>query len=117
MAPSMDPGWRPLIVRASAVVMETGGYLSHGAIVAREYGLPAVVNIPGLLSLRMAKPWRWMATRRRSGVLHNRRAPRFGIPAFLGPHLDRMIACPPTCHGPDDLPKSPAVTAEQELPW
>jgi rifampicin phosphotransferase len=37
-------------VRASAVVMETGGYLSHGAIVAREYGLPAVVNIPGILS-------------------------------------------------------------------
>jgi phosphoenolpyruvate-protein kinase (PTS system EI component) len=30
-------------------VMEVGGYLSHGAIVAREYGLPAVVNIPGLL--------------------------------------------------------------------
>jgi rifampicin phosphotransferase len=30
--------------------METGGYLSHGAIVAREYGLPAVVNIPGVLS-------------------------------------------------------------------
>jgi rifampicin phosphotransferase len=30
--------------------METGGYLSHGAIVAREYGLPAVVNIPNLLN-------------------------------------------------------------------
>jgi phosphoenolpyruvate-protein kinase (PTS system EI component) len=30
--------------------METGGYLSHGAIVAREYGLPAVVNIPGIFS-------------------------------------------------------------------
>jgi pyruvate,water dikinase len=29
--------------------METGGYISHGAIVAREYGLPAVVNIPGIL--------------------------------------------------------------------
>ncbi len=31
--------------------METGGYLSHGAIVAREFGLPAVVNIPGLLEI------------------------------------------------------------------
>jgi len=50
VAPSTDPGWTPLFLRASAVVMETGGYLSHGAIVAREYGLPAVVNIPGLLS-------------------------------------------------------------------
>jgi phosphoenolpyruvate synthase/pyruvate phosphate dikinase len=50
VAPSTDPGWTPLFLRASAVVMETGGYLSHGAIVAREYGLPAVVNIPGILS-------------------------------------------------------------------
>ena len=49
VAPSTDPGWTPLFVRASAVVMETGGYLSHGAIVAREYGLPAVVNIPDIL--------------------------------------------------------------------
>jgi pyruvate,water dikinase len=29
--------------------METGGYLSHGAIVAREFGIPAVVNMPGIL--------------------------------------------------------------------
>lgn len=49
VAPSTDPGWTPLFLRASAVVMETGGYLSHGAIVAREFGLPAVINIPGLL--------------------------------------------------------------------
>ncbi|MEK6239407.1 MAG: PEP-utilizing enzyme, partial [Planctomycetales bacterium] len=48
-APSTDPGWTPLFLRASAVVVETGGYLSHGAVVAREYGLPAVVNLPGLL--------------------------------------------------------------------
>jgi pyruvate,water dikinase len=49
LAPSTDPGWTPLFLRASAVVMESGGYLSHGAIVVREYGLPAVVNIPGIL--------------------------------------------------------------------
>jgi pyruvate,water dikinase len=49
VAPSTDPGWTPLFLRASAIVMEVGGYLSHGAIVAREYGIPAVVNIPGLL--------------------------------------------------------------------
>ncbi|HZU69515.1 MAG TPA: PEP/pyruvate-binding domain-containing protein [Ktedonobacteraceae bacterium] len=49
VAPSTDPGWTPLFLRACAVVMETGGYLSHGAIVAREFGLPAVVNIPDLL--------------------------------------------------------------------
>jgi rifampicin phosphotransferase len=49
VAPSTDPAWTPLFLRASAVVMEVGGCLSHGAIVAREYGLPAVVNVPGLL--------------------------------------------------------------------
>lgn len=45
VAPSTDPAWTPLFLRASAVVMEVGGYLSHGAIVAREYGIPAVVNV------------------------------------------------------------------------
>ncbi|MFN7934106.1 MAG: PEP/pyruvate-binding domain-containing protein [Bryobacteraceae bacterium] len=50
VAPSTDPGWTPLFLRASAIVMASGGYLSHGAIVAREYGIPAVVNLPGILS-------------------------------------------------------------------
>jgi len=49
VAPSTDPGWTPLFLRASAIVMETGGFLSHGSIVAREYGIPAVVNIPGVM--------------------------------------------------------------------
>jgi pyruvate,water dikinase len=49
VAPSTDPAWTPLFLRASAVVTEVGGYLSHGAIVAREYGLPAVVNVHRLL--------------------------------------------------------------------
>lgn len=50
VAPSTDPAWTPLFLRAAGVVVEVGGYLSHGSIVAREYGLPAVVNIPGLLA-------------------------------------------------------------------
>ena len=50
VAPSTDPGWTPLFLRASALVMETGGYLSHGAIVAREFGIPAVANVPGILA-------------------------------------------------------------------
>lgn len=49
VAPSTDPGWTPLFLKACAVVMETGGFTSHGAIVAREYGLPAVINVPGAL--------------------------------------------------------------------
>ncbi len=51
VAPSTDPGWTPLFLRASAIVMETGGFSSHGAIVAREYGIPAVVNIPGVMKM------------------------------------------------------------------
>ena len=49
IAPSTDPGWTPLFLRASGIVMETGGYLSHGAIVAREFGIPAIANVPGIL--------------------------------------------------------------------
>jgi pyruvate,water dikinase len=48
VAPSTDPGWTPLFLRCSAVVTEAGGLLSHGAIVARELGLPAVVNVAGV---------------------------------------------------------------------
>ena len=42
-----DPGWTPVFALISGVVLEIGGQLSHGAIVAREYGLPAVVNVTG----------------------------------------------------------------------
>jgi rifampicin phosphotransferase len=43
ICPSTDPSWTPLFANASALVLERGGTLSHGAIVAREMGLPAVV--------------------------------------------------------------------------
>ncbi|GIX48954.1 MAG: phosphoenolpyruvate synthase [Candidatus Tectimicrobiota bacterium] len=46
VAPATDPGWTPLFLLAAGLVVETGGYLSHGAIVAREYGIPAVLNVP-----------------------------------------------------------------------
>jgi rifampicin phosphotransferase len=49
VAPSTDPAWTPLFLKAGGLVMETGGYLSHGAIVAREFAVPAVVNLPGVL--------------------------------------------------------------------
>ena len=41
---STSPEWTPLFLLASAVVSNTGGALSHGAIVAREYGIPAVLG-------------------------------------------------------------------------
>ena len=46
VAPATDPGWTPLFLTASALVMEMGGIMSHGAVVAREYGIPAVVGVP-----------------------------------------------------------------------
>lgn len=48
VCPSTDPAWVPLFVKAKGLVMETGGVLSHGAIVAREFGLPAVAGVPGV---------------------------------------------------------------------
>lgn len=44
--PYADVGWTPLFAQAGAVVAESGGMLSHSSIVAREYGLPAVVSLP-----------------------------------------------------------------------
>ena len=40
-----DPGWTPLFRTAGGLVMEMGGANSHGAVVAREYGIPAVVGV------------------------------------------------------------------------
>ena len=50
VAPSTDPGWTPLFLTAGALVMEMGGANSHGAVVAREYGIPAVVGVPDATS-------------------------------------------------------------------
>jgi pyruvate,water dikinase len=46
VCPSTDPAWVPLFLNARGLVMETGGVLSHGAIVARDFGLPAVAGLP-----------------------------------------------------------------------
>jgi pyruvate,water dikinase len=43
VCPSTDPGWTPLFLQAKGLVVERGGVLSHGAIVARDFGIPAVV--------------------------------------------------------------------------
>ena len=46
VAPFTDPGWTALFPRLAAVVTETGGLLSHAAVIAREYGIPAVLGVP-----------------------------------------------------------------------
>ncbi|MBR8829201.1 MAG: glycerol-3-phosphate acyltransferase [Gomphosphaeria aponina SAG 52.96 = DSM 107014] len=45
VVPYTDSGWAPLLARAGGLIAEVGGRLSHGAIVAREYGIPAVMDI------------------------------------------------------------------------
>jgi pyruvate,water dikinase len=44
VAPSTSPSWTPVFAKAAAAVLDVGGIMSHAAIVAREYGLPAVVG-------------------------------------------------------------------------
>lgn len=51
VARATDPGWTPLFVNASAVILEIGGMLQHGALVAREYGLPCVAGIQNATTL------------------------------------------------------------------
>jgi pyruvate,water dikinase len=45
VAPYTDPGWTPLFHSAKALVTEVGGMMTHGSVVAREYGIPAVVSV------------------------------------------------------------------------
>ncbi|MEA5535408.1 glycerol-3-phosphate acyltransferase [Crocosphaera sp. XPORK-15E] len=45
VVPYADSGWGPLLARASGIIAEVGGSLSHGAIVAREYGIPAIMDV------------------------------------------------------------------------
>ncbi|MHC5599258.1 MAG: glycerol-3-phosphate acyltransferase [Nostoc sp.] len=47
VVPYTDSGWAPLLLRAGGLIAEAGGRLSHGAIVAREYGIPAVMDVRG----------------------------------------------------------------------
>lgn len=47
VAPATDPGWTPLFLNAAGLVMEVGGRMTHGALVAREYGIPAVAAVAG----------------------------------------------------------------------
>jgi len=45
VVPRTDPGWTPIFSKIGGLITETGGILSHGAVVSREYGIPAVTNL------------------------------------------------------------------------
>jgi pyruvate,water dikinase len=51
VAQATDPGWTPLFINAAGVILEVGGLLQHGALVAREYGKPCVAGIEGVTAL------------------------------------------------------------------
>jgi pyruvate,water dikinase len=48
VAYTTDPGWTPLFINAEAIILEVGGMLQHGGVVAREYGKPCVAGIQGV---------------------------------------------------------------------
>ena len=50
-----DPGWTPLFLIAGGLILERGGLLSHGAIVAREFGIPAVVGVNNAIKIGTGK--------------------------------------------------------------
>ncbi|MCU6709107.1 phosphoenolpyruvate synthase [Paenibacillus sp. J5C_2022] len=51
VAPFTDPGWTPLFASAVGLVIEVGGLMSHGSVIAREYGIPAVAGIDNATSV------------------------------------------------------------------
>ena len=57
VAHTADPGWTPLFINAAAVVLEVGGELQHGALVAREYGKPCIAGVIGVTSALEDGQW------------------------------------------------------------
>ena len=57
IAPFTDPGWTPLFVNAAGLVTEVGGLMTHGSVVAREYGIPAVVGVDGATTQVTTGQW------------------------------------------------------------
>ncbi|ACK64695.1 pyruvate phosphate dikinase PEP/pyruvate-binding [Rippkaea orientalis PCC 8801] len=67
VVPYTDSGWAPLLSSASGIISEVGGTLSHGAIVAREYGIPAVMDIPQVT--QRLKDGQWVRIDGQQGIV------------------------------------------------
>ena len=57
VVPYTDAGWAPLLARAQGLIAEVGGRLSHGAIIAREYGIPAVMDVTNATQRLHTSQW------------------------------------------------------------
>lgn len=68
VAPYTDPGWTPVFSLVSAVITETGGLLSHAAIIAREYGIPCVLGV--FDATRKLKDGDWIELDGDNGTVH-----------------------------------------------
>ncbi len=96
VCPSTDPNWTPLFMNAAALVLERGGSLSHGAVVAREMGIPAVVFKNATTTLRD------------------------GEHVVVDAHQGRVrrgheITQPPTIEHPPELPVPPTGNWERKI--
>jgi pyruvate,water dikinase len=67
VTPFTDPGWTLLFPRLAGVVTETGGLLSHAAVISREYGIPAVLGVTG--ATRRIGDGDWIAVDGTRGVV------------------------------------------------
>lgn len=65
--PYTDAGWAPLLAQAGGLISEVGGRLSHGAIVAREYGIPAVMNLSQ--ATQRLRDGQWVRLHGQSGLV------------------------------------------------
>lgn len=86
VAPFTDPGWTPYFLSAAGLVVDLGGVLSHGSIVAREYGLPAVVNVGPATQIIRTGQWIQVDGNRGRVTLLNGAAPA----APAGPAAERV---------------------------
>ncbi len=67
VVPYTDSGWSPLLVQAAGIIAEVGGRLSHGAIIAREYGIPAVMDVHN--AMQQLQNGQWVRLDGREGVV------------------------------------------------
>ncbi len=72
VCPGTDPAWTPLFLAAGGLVMEVGGLMTHGSVVAREYGIPAVVGVSNVTTqLKTGQRIRVDGTAGTVEILHN----------------------------------------------